>query len=172
MDVEGVARVLDRLGGGRQAVLRLPPEHTDHPRTSRALRAVAIGIGAAFALDLVAVVVALATSGTGAQVSGVVWVRLVMISLLTASLFYFVWRAARGWWWAYSRLRLFTVIFPVVAVGTCLVPGLYPTWMIVEQVALAVVLLGVAGVLNSRHMREAYAKPTRLEARPAAGPRG
>jgi cobalamin synthase len=159
MDVEAVARVLDRIGGGRQAALRVPPEHSEHPETRRILSDVAKGITAAFSLDVAAVLLAVLRTELGAHSSWIVWARLVMISLLTASLFYFLWRAQRGWWWAYSRLRLFTIIFPVVAVGTCLVPGLYPPWMVVEQVVLALILLVVAALLNSRHLRTAYVKP-------------
>ena len=159
MDIEAVARVLDRIGGGRHAALRVPSEHTEHPETRRILSDVATGITAAFALDVSAVLLAVLRTELGSQLSWVIWSRLVMISLLTASLFYFVWRAQRGWWWAYSRLRLFSLIFPAVAVATCLVPGLYPTWMIVEQLVLAGILLVVASLLNSRHLRSAYVKP-------------
>ncbi len=159
MDVEAVARVLDRIGGGRHARLRVPRQHREHPETRRLLADVAMGITLAFSLDVTAVLIAFLRTELGSSLSWIVWMRLVMISLLTASLYYFVWRAQHGWWWAYSRLRLFSIIFPVVAVGTCLVPGLYPGWMIVEQVALALVLIGVAWLLNSRHLREAYVKP-------------
>jgi hypothetical protein len=159
MDVESVARVLDRIGGGRQARLRVSPEGVGHPRTREVLTDVTMGITAAFSLDLAAVLVAILRTELGSALSWVVWTRLVMISLLTASLFYFVWRARHGWWWAYSRLRLFTLVFPVVAIATCLVPGLYPSWMVVEQVLLAGILLVVARLLHSRHLRAAYTKP-------------
>jgi cobalamin synthase len=172
MDVEAVARVLDRIGGGRKAGLRVPSEHVEHPETRRILADVATGITAAFSLDVAAVLLAVLRTEMGAQLSWIVWTRLVMISLLTASLYYFVWRAQHGWWWAYSRMRLFTIIFPVVAVGTCLVPGLYPTWMIVEQVVLAGILVVVATLLNSRHLRDAYVKPGSGGAGPPAAPPG
>jgi hypothetical protein len=172
MDIEAIARVLDRIGGGRHAALRVPAEHSDHPESRRILSDVATGITAAFSLDLAAVLLAVLRTEMGTPLTWIVWMRLIMISLLTASLFYFVWRAQRGWWWAYSRLRLFTIIFPVVAVGTCLVPGLYPTWMIVEQVALALILVVVASLLNSRHLRAAYVKPGSAQAARAAARRG
>lgn len=159
MDVEAVARVLDRIGGGSKAHLRVPAEHVQHPETRRILADVATGITAAFSLDVAAVLLAVLRSELGVSLSWIVWMRLVMISLLTASLYYFVWRAQHGWWWAYSRMRLFTIIFPTVAVATCLVPGLYPTWMIIEQVVLAGILIVVARLLNSRHLRAAYVKP-------------
>lgn len=163
MDVEAIARLLDRIGGGRHAHLRVPSEEVDHPTTQRILSDVTLGITAAFSLDVVAVLVAFLRSELGSELSWVVWTRLVMISLLTASLYYFVWRAGRGWWWAYSRLRLFTVIFPAVAIGTCLVPGLYPGWMVVEQILLAGILVVVATLLNSRHLRGVYVKPSPSE---------
>jgi hypothetical protein len=159
VDVEAVARVLDRIGGGRKARLRVPAEHTEHPESRRILADVATGITAAFSLDVAAVLLAVVRTEMGAQLSWIVWIRLVMISLLTASLYYFVWRAQHGWWWAYSRLRMFSIIFPVVAVATCFIPGLYPTWMIIEQVVLAAILLVVAKLLHSRHLREAYVRP-------------
>lgn len=170
MDVESLARVLDRIGGGRKAALRVPTEHVDHPESRRILSDVATGITAAFSLDVAAVLLAVVRTEMGAQLSWIVWTRLVMISLLTASLYYFVWRAQRGWWWAYSRMRVFSIIFPVVAVGTCLIPGLYPTWMIVEQVVLAGILVVVARLLNSRHLRAAYVKPGSAADRRAAPP--
>lgn len=162
MDVESVARVLDRIGGGRQARLRVSPEGVGDPRTRQVLGDVTTAITAAFSLDVAAVLVAVLRTELGSQLGWVVWTRLVMISLLTVSLYYFVWRARHGWWWAYSRLRLFSMIFPAVAIGTSLVPGLYPPWMVVEQLVLAGILLVVARLLNGRHLRAAYAKPLRL----------
>lgn len=69
MDVEAVARVLDRTGGRRHAGLRVPPVHAEHPETRRILSGVAIGIATAFV-----------TTESGAHLSEIVWYRLVMIS--------------------------------------------------------------------------------------------
>jgi hypothetical protein len=74
-------------------------------------------------------------------------------------LFYFAWRAQRGYYWAYSRLRLFSKIFPIVALVTAAIPGLFPSWMVAEQICFALILLGIAEYLSTDHMREAYAKP-------------
>jgi hypothetical protein len=78
---------------------------------------------------------------------------------MTATLFYFVWRARLGYYWAYSRLRLFSRIFPVVTLVIAAIPGLYPIWMITEQILFSVVLIGVADYLGSDHMRAAFPKP-------------
>jgi hypothetical protein len=60
-----------------------------------------------------------------------------------------------------SRLRLFSKIFPIVALITAAIPGLYPLWMVTEQICFALILLGIAEYLSTDHMREAYAKPPR-----------
>jgi hypothetical protein len=95
------------------------------------------------------------------EVPWVVWMRLVVVLAMTVTLFYFSWRAQRGYYWAYSRLRLFSKIFPIVALVTAAIPGLYPLWMVTEQICFALILLGIAEYLSSDHMREAYAKPPR-----------
>jgi hypothetical protein len=92
----------------------------------------------------------------GDDVSLVVWWRLLVIFGITTTLFYFVWRARLGYRWAYSRLRLFTLVFPVIAISTCLVPGLYPAWMVVEQVVFSGVLLLVRRELSTPHLRAGY----------------
>ena len=42
-----------------------------------------------------------------------------VIFAIAATLFFFWFRAQAGLWWAYSRLRLFSIVFPCVAIGTC-----------------------------------------------------
>ena len=162
MPAEALFLRIDRIAGGRYATHRVADEACTAPRTRRALLAVTWGLVAELVLAAGAVGVALDISDHGGAVSGIVWYRLVVIFALTATLFYFVWRAGRGFYWAYSRLRLFSIVFPVVAVASSAVPGLYPSWMIVEQVAFSVVLLAIAVVLSSAHMREVFAKPVRV----------
>lgn len=114
---------------------------------------------AVFLVGAGAVAEAIELTVTGTAVNGVVWWRLIVIFVIAATLFYFWFRARSGLWWAYSRLRLFSIVFPCVAIGTCLIPGLYPAWMIVEQVTFSVLVLVVFGVLSSPPVREAYRKP-------------
>ncbi len=155
---------IDRIAGGRYASHRIPDEARAAPRTRRALLTVTWWLVAELVLAAGAVGVALDVRDHGGTVSGIVWYRLVVIFALTATLFYFVWRAGRGFYWAYSRLRLFSIVFPVVAVVSSAIPGLYPSWMIVEQVAFSAVLIAIAVVLSSGHMRAVFAKPMRAGA--------
>lgn len=155
--VEPVLRGIDRIAGGRKARLRVPETTRVRPTVRRAHAIVAWCLAAELVIAAGAVGVAIALTDEGRSVPGIVWYRLVVIFAITATLFYFLWRAWLGWWWAYSRLRLFSVVFPVIALGTCAIPGLYPPWMIVEQVVFSAVLVGVAVLLWSAPMRTAYA---------------
>ena len=164
MRAEALFLRIDRVAGGRYATHRVPEEARAAPRTRRALLTVTWWLVAELVLAAGAVGVALDVRDHGGSVSGIVWYRLVVIFGLTATLFYFVWRAGRGFYWAYSRLRLFSMVFPVVALASSAVPGLYPSWMIVEQILFSVVLLAIAVVLSSAHMRAVFAKPVRVRA--------
>lgn len=157
--IEDVASRLDRVGGGRHAAHRVPPHIRDDARVRRTFRRVALLLVLVFLIGSGAVGEAILQTVEGAPVSGVVWWRLLVIFAIAATLFYFLWRASLGYWWAYSRLRLFSVVFPVIAVTTCLIPGLYPAWMIAEQLAFSATLLLVARLLWSGHLRSGFARP-------------
>ena len=77
--------------------------------------------------------------------------------VVTATLFYFAWRARRGWRWAYLRLRLFAQIFPVITLVMAAIPGLYPVWMVTEQIVFSLIMIGIADFLTSDHMRAVFA---------------
>ena len=159
MDREQLLLTVDRLAAGRSAALRIADGARADPRTRIAFTRVTWLLLAEFVIGAGAVAEAIALSRSGDDVSPVVWWRLVVIFGIATTLFYFVWRARLGLWWAYSRLRLFSLVFPVVAVGTCLVPGLYPAWMVAEQLLFSAVLLLVRRVLSTPHLRDAYARP-------------
>jgi hypothetical protein len=131
------------------------------PKTRRAFVTITWLLAAGLLLGLAAVVVAVVLLVRGDHVAWVVWMRLAVVLAMTMTLFYFAWRAQRGFYWAYSRLRLFSKIFPIVALVSAAIPGLYPLWMITEQICFSLILLGIAEYLSTDHMRAAYAKPVR-----------
>ena len=159
MDVEGLLLRLDRVAGGRWAAYRVEEVGRSREPVRRGFRQAAILLAVVLGLAVSAVAEAGLLHEQGNDLATVVWGRLVVILGLSLSLFYFLWRASRGWWWAYSRLRLFSLVFPVVAVATCAIPGLYPEWMVVEQLAVAAVLLLLAMVLSSPAVATVYARP-------------
>jgi cation transport ATPase len=160
MNVESVLLEIDRIAGGRHGDHTISEEMRTDPRTRR----VFVAVTGLLVVELLLGVSALAVPvmlGMRNEVPWVVWMRLVVVLTMTVTLFYFSWRAQRGYYWAYSRLRLFSKIFPIVALVTAAIPGLYPLWMVTEQICFALILLGIAEYLSSDHMREAYAKPPR-----------
>jgi hypothetical protein len=156
---------VDRLAAGRHATHRIDDGLRTDPRTRAAFTRVAWLLLAEFLIGAGAVGEAFSLSRSGHHISPVVWWRLVVIFAIATTLFYFVWRARLGFWWAYSRLRLFSLVFPVVAVTTCLIPGLYPEWMVIEQLVFSAVLLLVRLVLSTPHLRAAYTRPPRVPVR-------
>jgi cytochrome bd-type quinol oxidase subunit 2 len=159
MNVESVLLEIDRLAGGRHGDHTISEEMRTDPKTRRVFVTITWLLAAGFLLGIVAVVVAVELHLRGDEVPWVVWMRLVVVLAMTMTLFYFAWRAQRGYYWAYSRLRLFSKIFPIVALVTAAIPGLYPLWMVTEQICFSLILLGIADYLSTDHMREAYPKP-------------
>ncbi len=158
-----IAECLDRVAGGRNFDLRIAEEQRIHPRTRRMLAAVVAILCAELVVGTSAIVVVVILTLGGEPVAWAVWFRGLVVLGITVTLFYFVWRAGAGYYWAYSRLRLFSVIFPIVTLSIAIIPGFFPFWMIAQQVVFSVLLMGVAGVLQTAHMREVFAKPARRE---------
>jgi hypothetical protein len=152
---------LDRVAGGRHAHVRIDHELLTAPRTRRAFVAIAWLLVLELAIGIAAVVIALVLAARGIPVPWSVWMRTVVVLGMTATLFYFVWRASLGYYWGYSRLRLFSKIFPVITLVLAAIPGLYPLWMVTEQIVFSLVLIGVADYLDSDHMRSVFPRPKR-----------
>lgn len=150
---------LDRIAGGRHAAYTVPEEGRTHPRTRRAFTVITWLLAAELVIGLSAVVVAVVLTRDGVVVAFPVWMRSVIVLGMTATLFYFAWRAQKGYYWAYSRLRLFAKIFPVVTLVIAAIPGLYPLWMVTEQIVFSLILIGVADYLDSDHMRAVFPRP-------------
>lgn len=159
MALENLLLKLDRIAGGRQAGLAISDEARQHPKTKRAYKWIMWLLVVELLIGVVAVAIALALTLSGEPQPFSVWMRGLVVLGMTATLFYFAWRAARGWIWAYSRLRLFSQIFPVITLVLAAIPGLYPTWMITEQIIFSLIMIGIADFLTSDHMRDAYRKP-------------
>ena len=161
MNVESVLLEIDRIAGGRHGDHTISEEMRTDPRTRRVFVVVTALLVVELVIGTSALVVPVLL-GMRQGVSWIVWMRLVVVLFMTMTLFYFAWRAQRGYWWAYSRLRLFSKIFPIVALSTAALVRLYPMWMVTEQIFFALILLGIAEYLSTDHMRAAYAKPARV----------
>ena len=161
MNLEPMFLAVDRVAGGRSVEYTIPPEMRDHPRTRRAFVAIAWLLAAELVLGAAAAVVAVVLALGGSAVPFSVWMRTFVVLAMTLTLFYFAWRAQKGYYWAYSRLRLFSKIFPVITLVLAAIPGLYPFWMVTEQILFSLIMIGVGDYLSSDHMRDAFPKPLR-----------
>lgn len=110
-------------------------------------------------LGFSAVAYAVVIARGGESVPFIVWMRTLVVLGMTATLFYFAWRASLGLRWGYQRLRLFSQIFPVITLVMAAIPGLYPAWMVTEQILFSLIMIGIADFLTSDHMREAFRAP-------------
>lgn len=159
MNLEPLFLRLDRIAGGRAVDYTISEEMRVHPQTRRSFVAIAWLLVAEVVLGVTAVLVAAALALGGTTIPFAVWMRCFVVLAMTVTLFYFAWRAQKGYYWAYSRLRLFSKIFPVVTLVIAAIPGLYPLWMVTEQIAFSLIMIGVADYLSTDHMREAFPKP-------------
>jgi hypothetical protein len=159
MALESLFLRLDRIAGGRQAGVVISEADRRHPKTVRAFTWILWLLVVELIIGVGAVVVALVLAVDGESVSFAVWIRTLVVLAMTATLFYFAWRAQRGWRWAYQRLRLFAQIFPVITLVMAAIPGLYPLWMVSEQIVFSLIMIGIADFLTSDHMRSTFAAP-------------
>ncbi|MEV4667168.1 hypothetical protein [Microbacterium sp. LWO12-1.2] len=159
MSLEPLLLRLDRIAGGRQAGVEISDANRTHPRTRRAFTWIIWLLVVELLIGVGAVVVALVLAAEGEPVPLAVWMRTIVVLGMTATLFYFAWRAARGWRWAYLRLRLFAQIFPVITLVMAAIPGLYPLWMVTEQIVFSLIMIGIADFLTSDHMRAMFRDP-------------
>ncbi|AZL04230.1 MAG: hypothetical protein ACTMKZ_10560 [Brevibacterium aurantiacum] len=159
MSKENLFAKIDRIAGGSKAGLIVPAEGLAHPKTKRAFAWITGLLAFELVLGVGAVVVAVIIAGNGEPVPFAVWMRTVVVLAMTATLFYFFWRSTKGYYWGYQRLRLFAQIFPVITLVMAAIPGLYPIWMITEQIVFSLIMIGVGDFLTGDHMREVFRKP-------------
>ncbi|PYY40244.1 hypothetical protein DEJ32_07020 [Curtobacterium sp. MCPF17_046] len=156
---------LDRLAGGRQGGYVIREDMLAHPDTVRSFRWIRWLLVAETVVGLTAVLVAVLLTRAGQDVPWAVWFRATVVLLITLTLYVFAWRAQLGYYWAYQRLRLFSRVFPIVTLVIAAIPGLYPFWMVIEQIVFSVLMVGIGDVLTSDHMRSTFPRPARREAR-------
>lgn len=154
---------VDRLAGGRQHAVVVREDMREHPRTVRAFKRIRWLLVGETVVGLTAVVIAVLLSLDGVAVPWAVWFRSTVVLFITLSLYVFAWRAQLGYYWAFARLRLFSRIFPLVTIVVASLPGLYPFWMVVEQWVFSALMVGIAVVLSSGHLREVFPVPSRRD---------
>jgi hypothetical protein len=128
------------------------PENLQHPDSLKAFRAVKRWILVYFGISVAALLAAVVMRNDAAEVNVQVWSRCAAVVASSALLFLFAVLASRGHRWAYRRLRIVSIVVPIGIIAIVISPG-YPLWMRVEQIVCGLVVIGLAVVINGRHLR-------------------
>jgi hypothetical protein len=128
------------------------------PRTQSAFRVVKPIVGGYVGISVLALVTAYVWRNDAALVTDVVWVRGFIVLVTSLLILSFALGAARGRRRAWLRLRFASGIMVVAIVVLVAWPGLLPLWMRIEQGVCGLLLLIVAFIVNSEHMRAVFAK--------------
>jgi lysylphosphatidylglycerol synthetase-like protein (DUF2156 family) len=135
----------------------IPAESLRHRRTASAFRWVLGLVGAYLVLSVLTLGVIVLLRDDTSMVTDAVWVRATIVvgsALLTLA---FARRAARGSRKAFLRLRIVSAVMLVAIAVIVSLPGAFPVWLRVEQGACGLLLLGVAVLVNGRHLRSLFA---------------
>lgn len=106
-------------------------------------------------------VVSLAALGVAALVGGsaAVWVRGIIVVVISAVLIALAGRAFHGSRAAYLRMRLMSTVAPVAIVVIVALPhDGFPVWMKAEQTVVGVLLATAAVMVGRKGVRRAYAR--------------
>jgi hypothetical protein len=123
---------------------------------SAAFRTVRMLVAGYLALSVLTVVAVFILRHHPSIVTDAVWVRTVIVVGSAALMTTFAGRAARGHGRSFLRLRLVSAIMLVAIAVIIAIPGDFPLWLKVEQGLCGLLLLGVALVVNGKHLRAAF----------------
>ncbi|MER7580636.1 hypothetical protein [Kitasatospora sp. NPDC097691] len=129
-----------------------------HPDTRRAFRTVRRFVLAYLGLSALTLVAAFVLRDHPALVTSAVWVRGTIVVAGAGVTMLLTVRAARGSRGAFRRLRIVSAVMLAAIVTVVVLPGILPVWMRVEQGLCGLALLGVAVLVNGRHLRTLFAR--------------
>ncbi|MFE4977360.1 hypothetical protein ACFRAR_35285 [Kitasatospora sp. NPDC056651] len=129
-----------------------------HPDTRRAFRTVRRLVLAYLGLSVATLAGAVVLRDHHSVVTAPVLVRGAIVAASAALTLLLTVRAAGGSRGAFRRLRILSAVMLVAIVAIIALPGTFPVWMKVEQGVCGLALLGVAAVINGRHLRSLFAR--------------
>jgi cytochrome bd-type quinol oxidase subunit 2 len=123
---------------------------------AQALRGTKVLVTAYLALCVLTLIFAAVFHDNATIVTDAVWVRATIVTLSAVLTFLFARSAARGSKRGYLRLRIVSAVMVVAIAVIIALPGLFPTWMRVEQGVCGLLLLSVVVVINGRRVRSRF----------------
>lgn len=137
-------------------------EHiADSPRSSllqAAFRPVKVLLACYLGLAVAGFGAAVMFHGNRQLVNEAVWVRSSVVLITSAAMFLMALMAARGHRPSLLRLRIVSIIVPLVIVVIIVLPDPFPVWMKVQQGLCALVVAGAAVLVNGRDVRAEFAR--------------
>ncbi|KAA6212947.1 hypothetical protein CP973_26880 [Streptomyces albofaciens JCM 4342] len=124
----------------------------------RAFRTAKILVGTYGALGTAVLLTVVVLAATGHEVTSFMWGRSAGVLASAAVTYWLTVLAARGKRWAYLRVRIVSVVMPVVIVAIDLIPGALPVWFIAAQAVCALAIGATALVTNGSELRAAFAE--------------
>jgi hypothetical protein len=97
-------------------------------------------------------------NGDPALVTADAWVHEIILLVFAVVLVRVAQRAQAGNRRAHLRLLIVGSVVPVASLVEALIPGLFPTWMRIEQGLYGVLLLGVVALAASPAVRRSFAR--------------
>ena len=131
--------------------------HTE-PRTRRSFRTVQVLGWSYLGLSVLALVAIFLLRHDSAEVNDTAWIRGIIVAATGVLLIVFIERMTGGSREAHRRLRFISIGVPIGIAVIVAIPGMLPLWMRLEQGACGLLMIGVALVVNGRHLRGLFAQ--------------
>jgi hypothetical protein len=132
------------------------PVNVEHPRSAAALRSVQLLVAGYLALSVLTLIAIIALRNHTTVVNAAVWTRGTIVVASATLTVLFARRAARGSRKGFLRLRIVSAVMLVAIVVIISLPGTFPLWMKGEQAVCGLLLLGVALLVNGKHLRSVF----------------
>jgi len=120
------------------------------------LRGVQLLVGGYLAVSVLTLIAIVALRNDSAAVNDAVWTRGTIVVASAVLTFLFARRAAQGSRKGFLRLRIVSAVMLVAIVVIIALPGTFPLWMKAEQAVCGLLLLGVALIVNGKHLRSVF----------------
>jgi|1186.fasta_scaffold557559_1 hypothetical protein len=143
-------------GSAKEGTTEMSSVDVRHPRSAAALRGVQLLVGGYLAVSVLTLIAIVALRNDSAAVNDAVWTRGTIVVASAVLTFLFARRAAQGSRKGFLRLRIVSAVMLVAIVVIIALPGTFPLWMKAEQAVCGLLLLGVALIVNGKHLRSVF----------------
>ena len=124
-----------------------------HPQTRNAFRNLKLLVGAYVTISVLTLAAIILLRNHPGIVTSAVWVRGTIVVASSLITYLLTVRASQGNRGAYRRLRIISAALVIAIAVIIALPGTFPLWLKIEQGACGLILLAIAVIINSAHLR-------------------